>query len=69
MDARTAAPHKSLTESETMDMISNRQISAGPWQAHMAREEFETFCTQPETRVDIFYFFARNPLKSPDSDE
>jgi hypothetical protein len=30
---------------------------------------FETFCTQPETRVDFFYFFAHNPLKSPDSDE
>jgi hypothetical protein len=29
----------------------------------------ETFCTQPETRVDFFYFFAHNPLKSPDSDE
>jgi hypothetical protein len=29
----------------------------------------ETFCTQLETRVDFFYFFARNPLKSPDSDE
>jgi hypothetical protein len=29
----------------------------------------ETFCTQPETRADFFYFFARNPLKSPDSDE
>jgi hypothetical protein len=31
--------------------------------------ESETSCTQPETRVDFFYFFARNPLKSPDSDE
>jgi hypothetical protein len=30
---------------------------------------YETFCTQLETRVDFFYFFARNPLKSPDSDE
>jgi hypothetical protein len=29
----------------------------------------ETFCTQLETRVDFFYFFARNPLKSHDSDE
>jgi hypothetical protein len=29
----------------------------------------ETFCGQLETRVDFFYFFARNPLKSPDSDE
>jgi hypothetical protein len=29
----------------------------------------ETFCTQPETMVEFFYFFARNPLKSPDSDE
>ena len=29
----------------------------------------ETFCTQPETRADFFYFFARNALKSPDSDE
>ena len=29
----------------------------------------ETFCIQLETRVDFFYFFARNPLKSPDSDE
>jgi hypothetical protein len=29
----------------------------------------ETFCTQPETRVDFFNFFAYNPLKSPDSDE
>ena len=29
----------------------------------------ETFCTQLETRVDFFYFFARNPLKSPDSGE
>jgi hypothetical protein len=27
--------------------------------------KLETFCTQPETRVDFFYFFARNPLKSP----
>jgi hypothetical protein len=33
------------------------------------KERFETFCTQLETRVDFFYFFARNPLKSPDSDE
>jgi hypothetical protein len=32
-------------------------------------ERSETFCTQLETRVDFFYFFARNPLKSPDSDE
>jgi hypothetical protein len=32
-------------------------------------ERPETFCTQLETRVDFFYFFARNPLKSPDSDE
>src|SRR6516225_3293885 len=32
-------------------------------------EPFETFCTQLETRVDFFYFFARNRLKSPDSDE
>jgi hypothetical protein len=30
---------------------------------------FETLCTQLETRVDFFYFFARNPLKGPDSDE
>ena len=30
---------------------------------------YETFCTQPETGVGFFYFFARNPLKSPDSDE
>jgi hypothetical protein len=29
----------------------------------------ETFCAQPETRDDFFYFFARNALKSPDSDE
>jgi hypothetical protein len=29
----------------------------------------ETFCTQLETQVDFFIFFARNPLKSPDSDE
>jgi len=29
----------------------------------------ETFCTQPETPTDFFYFFAHNPLKSPDSDE
>ena len=34
-----------------------------------AKRAFETFCTQLETRVDFFYFFARNPLKSPDSDE
>jgi hypothetical protein len=35
------------------------------------REEkgIETFCTQLETRVDFSYFFARNPLKNPDSDE
>jgi hypothetical protein len=33
------------------------------------RGTYETFCTQLETRVDFFYFFARNPLKSPDSDE
>ena len=32
-------------------------------------ESLETFRTQLETRVDFFYFFARNPLKSPDSDE
>ena len=33
------------------------------------KQPSETFCTQPETRVDFLYFFARNPLKSPDSDE
>jgi hypothetical protein len=33
------------------------------------RRRLETFCIQLETRVDFFYFFARNPLKSPDSDE
>jgi hypothetical protein len=32
-------------------------------------EPLETFCTQPETRVDFLYFFGHNPLKSPDSDE
>jgi hypothetical protein len=35
----------------------------------LRRTPHETFCTQPETRVDFFYFFACNPLKSPDSDE
>jgi hypothetical protein len=34
-----------------------------------AEKAFETFCAQLETRVDFFYFFARNPLESPDSDE
>jgi hypothetical protein len=33
------------------------------------KKAFETLCTQLETRLDFFYFFARNPLKSPDSDE
>jgi hypothetical protein len=33
------------------------------------KNRFETFCAQPETRVDFFYFFAHNPLKRPDSDE
>jgi hypothetical protein len=43
--------------------------------AQLAREEkrkengLETFCTQHETGIGFFYFFARNPLKSPDSDE
>jgi hypothetical protein len=32
-------------------------------------KSLETFCTQLETRVDFSYFFSRNPLKSPDSDE
>jgi hypothetical protein len=40
------------------------------WGREIVRDRsFETFCTQLETRVDFFYFFARNPLKSPDSDE
>jgi hypothetical protein len=33
------------------------------------RNAFETFCTQLETQLDLFYFFARNPLKSPDSEK
>jgi hypothetical protein len=47
-------------------------IEPTPRQAAGSRKEkqpSETFCTQLETRVDFFYFFARNPLKSPDSDE
>ena len=40
------------------------------WGREIVRDRsFETFCTQLETRVDFFYFFAHNPLKSPDSDE
>jgi hypothetical protein len=52
--------------------ISVHQISPrsqAPDKERGIRDAFETFCTQPETRVDFFYFFARNPLKSPDSDE
>jgi hypothetical protein len=30
---------------------------------------FATFGTKTWTGLDFFYFFARNPLKSPDSDE
>ena len=51
-------------------LAGSKQSGAGgedrAWRANGA---LETFCTQPETRVDFSYFFARNPLKSPDSDE
>jgi hypothetical protein len=37
------------------------------------RSAFETFCTQPETRVgareDFFIGIGCNPLKSPDSEK
>ncbi len=32
-------------------------------------ECLETFRTQLETQLNSFYFFTRNPLKSPDSDK
>src|SRR6516225_2130251 len=51
------------------DGLDRRTESAGPAARQKERKGPETVCTQLETRVDFFYFFARNPLKSPDSDE
>ena len=48
------------------------RIKSGLGDARLGYEEMdfaETFCTQLETRADFFIWIARNPLKSPDSDE
>jgi hypothetical protein len=50
--------------------LANGAAGSNRWAGEsIGRTSYETFCTQLETRVDFFYFFARNPLKSPDSDE
>jgi hypothetical protein len=48
--------------------LSSALAGASAKEERMKRA-LETFCTQPETRVDFFYFFARNPLKSSNSGE
>jgi hypothetical protein len=65
-----------LQKTELRDIhFDSRQIEprlrrrGGRKERNERSEPCETFCTQLETRVDFFYFFARNPLKSPDSDE
>jgi hypothetical protein len=50
--------------------IGNGAAGSSRWAGEsIRRTPYETTCTQLETRARFFYFFARNPLKSPDSDE
>jgi hypothetical protein len=65
--------NKSFVETGIRGILFPFTGSAAPWPALNEERRMgkgcETFCTQLETRVDFFYFFRRNPLKSLDSDE